>query len=170
MQPRKTDLARQVLSVRDGRLSLRERRALILCDGQRGMDELDALLGAETPALLRRLLDAGYLSVAVDAPTPPADRPPPDGPMRRRSLVAAKLYLLDMLELQRHPEAIRHRSRLQAAQGDEETLAQLLAALHCLRLTASPTLALRVRERLAEVLPEAHLPALRRTSRPTAAA
>lgn len=176
MQPRKTDLARQALSIRDGSLSMRERRVLILCDGQRGIEELTSMLGPETPSHIRRLRDAGYLVAVVEAPPPQAPLPasaPASEPVavstRRRSLVAAKLYLLGMLELQRHPDAIRHRERLQAAQSDEDTLAQLFAALHCLRLAASPTLAQRVRERLTEVLPEPYLPALQQAD-PTPAA
>ena len=163
MQPRKTDQARQALSIRDGSLTLRERRVLILCDGQRSVEELTSMLGPETPSHIRRLRDAGYLVAVVEAPPPQSPAPAAEtvaASARRRSLVAAKLYLLGMLELQRHPDAAWHRDRLQAAQGDEDTLAQLLAALHCLRQAASPTLAQRVRERLTEVLPEPYLPAL----------
>lgn len=173
MQPRKTDLARQALSIRDGSLSMRERRVLILCDGQRGVEELTSMLGPETPSHIRRLRDAGYLVAVVEAPPPRAPVPaiePVAASVRRRSLVAAKLYLLGMLELQRNPDAARHRDRLQAAQNDEDTLAQLFAALHCLRQAASPTLAQRVRERLAEVLPEPYLPALQQADPAPAAA
>lgn len=163
MQPRKTDLARQALSIRDGSLSMRERRVLILCDGQRGIEELTSMLGPETPSHIRRLRDAGYLVAVVETPSPQPSAPaiePVATSARRRSLVAAKLYLLGMLELQRDPDVARQRARLQAAQSDEDTLAQLFAALHCLRQAASPTLAQRVRERLTEVLPEPYLPAL----------
>ncbi len=173
MQPRKTDLARQALSIRDGSLSMRERRVLILCDGQRGVEELTSMLGPETPSHIRRLRDAGYLVAVVEAPPPRAPVPaiePVAASVRRRSLIAAKLYLLGMLELQRNPDAARHRDRLQAAQNDEDTLAQLFAALHCLRQAASPTLAQRVRERLAEVLPEPYLPALQQADPAPAAA
>lgn len=173
MQPRKTDLARQALSIRDGSLSMRERRVLILCDGQRGVEELTSMLGPETPSHIRRLRDAGYLVAVVEAPPPRSPVPaiePVAASVRRRSLVAAKLYLLGMLELQRNPDAARHRDRLQAAQNDEDTLAQLFAALHCLRQAASPTLAQRVRERLAEVLPEPYLPALQQADPAPAAA
>ena len=180
MQPRKTDLARQALSIRDGSLSMRERRVLILCDGQRGVEELTSMLGPETPSHVRRLRDAGYLVAIVEAPPPQAPLPAPalvpapasepgTASTRRRSLVAAKLYLLGMLELQRHPDVARQRERLQAAHSDEDTLAQLFTALHCLRQAASPTLAQRVRERLTEVLPEPYLPALQQAD-PTPAA
>lgn len=150
---------------------MRERRVLILCDGQRGVEELTAMLGPETPSHIRRLRDAGYLVAVVEAPPPQAPAPEPvAASTRRRSLVAAKLYLLGMLELQRHPDAVRHLDRLRAAQNDEDTLAQLLAALHCLRQAASPTLAQRVRERLTEVLPEPYLPALQQADLTSAAA
>ena len=59
---------------------------------------------------------------------------------------------------------------MQTAQSDEDTLAQLFAALHCLRQAASPSLAQRVRERLTEVLPEPYLPALQQADPSSAAA
>ena len=160
MQPRKTDQARQALSIRDGSLSMRERRVLILCDGQRSVEELASMLGPETPSHVQRLRDAGYLAALLEAPASTPAPAPTATSSRRRSLVAARMYLLDMLELQRNPDAARHRTSLQATQGEADTLVQLLTALDCLRRAASPTLARRVRERLAEVLPESCLPAL----------
>ncbi|MEO8367114.1 MAG: hypothetical protein ABI538_13000 [Pseudoxanthomonas sp.] len=117
MQPNKTDQARMALQSHAGPLSMRERRALILCDGQRDLKELTALLGVDAPALVMHLYETGYLNNAVveqaarvpsplaarvpaaaripiAAPAPvPAQIPVPqtqaNGP--RRSLVAAKL-------------------------------------------------------------------------------
>lgn len=168
MLPRKTDLARTALQSHAGPLSMRERRALILCDGQRDLASLANLLGQDAPAPIRKLCDTGYLvdaaaaSVAVApaalaaAPT----QPPPRTSGSRRSMVAAKLYMLDMLALQRHDAAIRHKADLQACHEPDETFAQLIASLRCLQDTSAASLARRVRERLAEVLPEDCLPAL----------
>lgn len=167
MLPRKTDLARTALQSHAGPLSMRERRALILCDGQRDLASLADLLGEDAPVLIRKLCDSGYLtdaSSALPAALPDLDAAaaPPllraSGP--RRSMVAAKLYMLDMLALQRHDAAIRHKADLQACHEPEDTLAQLLASLRCLQDTSAASLARRVRERLAEVLPEDCLPAL----------
>jgi hypothetical protein len=162
MLPRKTDLARTALQSHAGPLSMRERRALILCDGQRDLASLANLLGQDAAALIRKLCDTGYL---IDAASALASVTAPAQPVvrtsnGRRSMVAAKLYMLDMLALQRHDAAIRHKADLQACHEPDETLAQLLASLRCLQDTSAASLARRVRERLAEVLPEDCLPAL----------
>jgi hypothetical protein len=167
MLPRKTDLARTALQSHAGPLSMRERRALILCDGQRDLASLTDLLGQDAPALIRKLCDTGYLADAALRPSAVAPaaklesaQPSPRTSGTRRSMVAAKLYMLDMLALQRHDAAVRHKADLQACHEPEETFAQLLAALRCLQDTSAASLARRVRERLAEVLPEDCLPAL----------
>jgi hypothetical protein len=188
MRPNKTDQALLALHSHAGPLSMRERRALILCDGQRDLRELTALLGADAPALVMHLYEAGYLGNTVvepvaKVPTPLPARAPAAAPIpvaapapvptlapapqtqaigTRRSLVAAKLYLIGMLELQRDESAIAQRKQLQACQDPDAIVAHLLAGVHCLQRIASTSLAQRVRERLAEVLPESYLPALER--------
>jgi hypothetical protein len=186
MQPNKTDQARQALQSHAGPLSMRERRALILCDGRRDLKELTALLGADAPALVMHLYEAGYLDntvvepvakapasltartsaaapIPVDAPAPtPAPATQTQATGTRRSLVAAKLYLIGMLELQRDESAVTQRKQLQACQDPDAIVAHLLAGVHCLQRIASSSLAQRVRERLSEVLPESYLPALER--------
>ncbi len=190
MQPNKTDQARLALQSHAGPLSMRERRALILCDGRRDLKELTALLGMDAPALVMNLYEAGYLRntvveparkipaplaarapvptptpVAVAAPAPvlaPVPTPQTQATGTRRSLVAAKLYLIGMLELQRDESAVAQRKQLQACQDPDAIVAHLLAGVHCLQRIASTSLAQRVRERLAEVLPESYLPALER--------
>ena len=178
MQPTKTDQARLALQSHAGPLSMRERRALILCDGQRNLKELSALLGADALSLVMNLYEAGYLANTVVEPMakvsvpPPARAPAPipaDAPApqtqatgTRRSLVAAKLYLIGMLELQRDESAVAQRKQLQTCQDPDAIMAHLLAGVHCLQRIASDSLVQRVRERLAEVLPESCLPALAR--------
>ena len=155
---------------------MRERQALILCDGHRGLAELGALLGPDTKSQIERLCAAGYLTMTgtpiasanaqpVEAarPAPQITAPiPPPAPATspRRSIVAAKLYMVGMLELQRHESAASHRTRLQACQDPDATAAHILAAVHCLQRTTSSSFTKRVRERLAEVMPEPYLPAL----------
>jgi hypothetical protein len=189
MYPRKTDLARQALQSHAAPLAMRERQALILCDGRRSLAELGAMLGTGAAAQIERLCAAGYLIMtatpatsAAPAPEPaPAPMPEPIRPAAspapvasvvpvavspapaassRRSIVAAKLYVIGMLELQRHESAVSHRMRLQTSQDPDATVAHILAAVHCLQVTTSASFTQRVRERLAEVLPEPYLPAL----------
>lgn len=162
MRPTKTDLARQTLQAHTGALGMRERRALILCDGQRDLAELVRLLGQDAPLLVQRLVSTGYL--AIFSTQQPLQPPPPSGAMpvtastgTRRSLVAAKLYLSGMLELQRDPEAARHRDRLQTRLDDERLLDALADAYRFLEGHVAPTLAGRIRDRLFEALPHAPL-------------
>lgn len=184
MLPLKTEQARLALQSHAGPLSMRERRALILCDGRRNLEELTALLGADAPALIGRLHETGYLAtdasvkktLATPAPAPspgPAAAPAPSplpaaqretATAARRSLVGAKFYMLGMLELQRHESAAAHHAQLRASQDPDATVAHLLASLHCLQRTTNASMVQRVRERLAEVLPEDYLPALEKLS------
>lgn len=72
--------------------------------------------------------------------------------------------MLGMLELQRHESAAAHHAQLRASQDPDATVAHLLASLHCLQRTTNASMVQRVRERLAEVLPEDYLPALEKLS------
>jgi hypothetical protein len=160
MRPSKTDLARQTLQAHTGVLGMRERRTLILCDGQRDLAELVRLLGQDAPILVQGLVKAGYLTSdsarppAVPPRTPaPAPAPAPASTGPRRSLVAAKVYLSGMLELQRDEGARRHRERLQARQDDDALLESTADALRFLESRMATTLAARIRERVLEVLP-----------------
>ena len=167
MQPQKTDLARTALQAHRAPLDMRQRRLLILCDGQRDLAQLGQLVGPETPAMVIQLIQSGYLvssadaAAAVVAPAAPAPAVTPTAvpvPMteRRRSLVAARIYLLDILELQRHPQAAALFHTLQQSRSDETVMAALQAALDALPGLTSTGYAARVRQRLLEVLPKEH--------------
>lgn len=166
MQPRKTDLAHAALQAHRAPLDLRQRRALILCDGKRGLGELRALLGEDAPALVAQLQRDGYLHVETPAPPPAPTEVAPAATARRRSLVAARLYLLDMLALQRHPAAARLHQLLQATREEADTLHALRLALAQLPAMTSDGYVQRVRDRLREVLPEPHLAAVLETPLP----
>lgn len=164
MHPRKTDLARRALDSHRTALDLRQRRTLILCDGQRSLAELTGLLGPDTPALVRQLREQGYLEGdAAAAVVPPVAAAVPAAPApatRRRSLSAARIYVQDMLELQRNEVAQSLRRRLLMAHDEDAIVAAMLEALAELPRMTAAGYARRVRERVAEVLPEPHLPAL----------
>jgi len=158
MQPRKTDLAHAALQAHRAPLDLRQRRTLILCDGRRDVAELTTLLGGDTPALIAQLQRDGYLQAEPARPVAAAS--PAPAPARRRSLVAARIYLLDMLALQRNPDAQRLHQLLQATREDADTLHALRLALAQLPAMTSEGYVQRIRERLREVLPEPHLAVL----------
>ena len=172
MQPCKTDLARDALQAHRAPLDMRQRRLLILCDGQRDLTQLTAMIGPEAPAMVIQLIQAGYLvSVAPAAPAPapaaPVPTPAPSSPPasaapapateRRRSMVAARIYLVGILELQRHPQAAALLRTLQQARSDEQVVAALHTALDALPGLTSAGYCERVRQRLFEVLPESYL-------------
>lgn len=163
MQPRKTDLARTALQAHRAPLDMRQRRLLILCDGQRDLAQLTGMIGPEASAMVIQLIQAGYLvsSAALETATLPA--PPGAAPVaapapaeRRRSLVAARIYLLGILELQRHPQAAALFHALQRARSDEDVIASLHTALRALPGLTSPGYAERVRQRVVEAMPDAH--------------
>ncbi len=161
------DLARTALQAHRAPLDMRQRRLLILCDGQRDLVQLGQLVGPETPAMVIQLIQSGYLvssaaaEVTVAAPAAPAPSVMQTAALapvteRRRSLVAARIYLLDILELQRHPQAAALFHTLQQARSDDAVMAALRAALEALPGLTSTGYAERVRQRLLEVLPTAH--------------
>ncbi len=165
MQPQKTDLARTALQAHRAPLDMRQRRLLILCDGQRDLVQLGQLVGPETPAMVIQLIQSGYLVssavaeaaiVAPAAPAPGVMQTAAPVTERRRSLVAARIYLLDILELQRHPQAAALFHTLQQSRSDETVMAALQAALDALPGLTSIGYAERVRQRLLEVLPKEH--------------
>ncbi len=172
MQPRKTDLARDALQAHRAPLDMRQRRLLILCDGQRDLAQLSAMIGPEASAMVIQLIQAGYLvstapaepapaAVPVASPTLAAPAPAASAAApvteRRRSMVAARIYLLGILELQRHPQAAALLHALQQSRSDDQVIAALHNALDALPGLTSPGYCERVRQRLFEVLPESHL-------------
>ncbi|MEG2804069.1 hypothetical protein [Stenotrophomonas sp.] len=170
MQPRKTDLARNALQAHRAPLDMRQRRLLILCDGQRDLAQLTGMIGPEASAMVIQLIQAGYLvstAPVEPAPTPAVAAAPTAAPSapaeRRRSLVAARIYLLGILEMQRHPQAAALFHDLQRARSDEDVIAALHTSLAALPTLTSPGYAERVRQRLLEVLPEAHAAQLERS-------
>ncbi|WP_312320484.1 hypothetical protein [Stenotrophomonas sp.] len=168
MQPRKTDLARDALQAHRAPLDMRQRRLLIMCDGERDIAQLTALIGPEAPAMVIQLIQAGYLvsapepAVAVapaeTSATAPATSEP--APERRRSLVAARIYLLGILELQRNPQAAALYRDLQMARAEGDVVATLRTALDALPGMTSEGYSQRVRLRVLEALPLEHCEAM----------
>lgn len=179
-----------LLDQRSAGLSLLERRALILSDGKRSRNDLIGLLGPDILAALDRLVRDGYLgeqhattnvlaaaanvfrSTPATTPTPlravpAAHEPPPTvaAPARpalasRRSLAATKMYLLDMLQLQRDPESMALKAEIQTSPSEDELVYRLMKAIRHIQSIANASYAQRVTERTAEIIPEVHLPKL----------
>jgi len=190
----KTVKARDALAVgKAGALDLRDRRILILADGQRTREEVTAMLGADSAHAIDRLLREGYLGVpegaasiaaavpfAPSAPfvatapapaaAPAAPRADPAPVRARRSLAAAKMYLLDMLQLQRNGEAAALRLAIQTTSDQEVLVDRLLEAMRHLLATSTASYGERVLQRFSEVLPEENLARLASLKDPILAA
>jgi len=172
MLPLKTEHARTVLQGHRTALDMRQRRLLILCDGQRDVTALTALLGPDTPARVAALIEAGYLQAGGSAVVVADSRRATAAPAalhesaRRRSLVAARIYLVGILELQRHPEAARLLHALQQARPDDDIVPAMQEAITALPALTSAGYAARVRERLLEVMPTAYAAAFEAAADP----
>jgi len=155
MHPRKTALALAALKSHAAPLDMRQRRVLILADGQRSVDELAALGGSNAAAIVQVLLQQGYLddgrasTAAPAAQTLPAVAPADP----RRALLNARMYLLDLLQLQRHPASRTLQQLLRDAREDADTLQAIAHALRAMPEMTSERYAKRIRERVLEVLP-----------------
>lgn len=202
----KTELARATLARTGTELGRRERQVLILCDGQRNLNDIVSMLGVDSLGMIQSLIASGYLAqgaAAAPSPTPsagkglfgrlaggprqattpapetpaapaaPAPVPvpapavtaaatpiastPPRATQSRRSMAACKMYMIDMLQLQRTPEAASLAVALQTAQDDDERALALVDALTWLRTATKASVCERVAERLKEIVPEAYL-------------
>ena len=159
----KTERARAALeNAKAAGLDLRDRRILILADGKRTRGDLLALLGADCGTALDRLVREGYLADPDASAAPPAPPLAPPSPLKptsaRRSLVAAKMYLIDMLQLQRTPVAAELRLALQRTSDPDRLVDCMVDALTHLLTVTPPSYGERVRTRVAEAVPEDALP------------
>lgn len=153
MHPRKTALALAALQSHDAPLDMRQRRVLILADGQRSVEELTTLGGRGAEAIVQGLLQQGYLDDGrtSTAAATVAAAPAPADP--RRALLNARMYLLDLLQLQRHPASPALQQQLRAAREEQDTLRAIALALRAMPEMTSERYAQRIRERVLEVLP-----------------
>jgi hypothetical protein len=170
----KTEHGRNALKVQTAAgLSLPERRVLILCDGRRNRKDIVALLGADALPMIERLLHAGYLSNHGETPRLSGSRSRtvksqaqaaiaemPKAPASRRSLSVSKIYLTDMMQVQRDPLSLSLRAQIQNSIGEDELVYHMMNGLRHLQEVATASYARRVGDRLAEILPEQYLPRL----------
>lgn len=96
-------------------------------------------------------------SATSAAALPATTQPPASAPGSRRSMSAAKMYMLDMLQLQRSVESASIAVVIQTSRDEHELADAFLEALACLHANAKSSVSARVAQRLLEVLPEAQL-------------
>jgi hypothetical protein len=146
------------LQARSGELGLRDRHVLILADGKRAAREIGDALGGDATTRIERLLASGHLAVVGASPTLPAPTPATPavapGVAPKRSLAAARLYLLDMLRLQRGRDAEELARAIQrTAQPTYQVPAMLDALRHLLAVT-KPSFGQRVGSQVLALMPE----------------
>ena len=186
----KTEKARTALQSRSPALNAMDRRVLIVSDGERSREALLAMFGNDAAANIERLLREGYLEAvqrpgvfaqaagglasmlrserpvraSADAAVATAARvsatPATKPAATRRSMAAAKMYLVDMLQLQRNEESASLRAAIHTAPSEDELAWQLCKSLRHLRATSAASYGERVTARFVEILPEPWLPRL----------
>lgn len=114
------------------------------------------------PPVLSRLV-RGHRPTDPPSPTPTPS--PPVEPAKaeatpsrgRRSLAATKLYMVDMLQLMRHPDASARAVDLHTSREEHEVVDAIIAALNCVEGLAGREYVARMRRQLLATIPEAHL-------------
>lgn len=96
-------------------------------------------------------------AVAPVPPTAPQALAQPNASRSRRSMSAARMYMLDMLRLQRSLDAASIAVAIQTSSGERELADAFIEALACVRATTKDSVAGRIAERLFEVLPESQV-------------
>jgi hypothetical protein len=117
---------------------------------------------APEPAAITVAPASAQIATAAAAPRPSSGT--------RRSLAASKMYLLDMLQLQRSAEAAELRAAIQCSEP-AHLVDTLFQALRVLVGTSTQSYGERIVNRLAEILPEETRPRLEalRSERPAVA-
>lgn len=102
-------------------------------------------------------------AASMHAPsTPAAPTAPTAAPTgSRRSLAASKMYVMDLLQMQRDLGIAECRTEIQCAQDETAVVVALLDGVRHLIPLVSAGMAGRILARLDDVLPEPYLPALR---------
>ena len=159
----KTDKGRSELLPGHRSLGQRERAILLVTDGRQSIEKLGALFHGEGHAMVRSLIEQGYLVEAAPQAPP---RPPPPEPDRGsvdtfsgpRSLASARMFLFDLSERMFAPRdralAERSRQALREARDAASMIAVGEEMLAEIQRSAGAERASAIRQRLEKVLPE----------------
>jgi hypothetical protein len=163
MMMHRTDLAAQALHIRCKTLSAMDRQILILANGRHSQADLLRMMGAGAQAQqrLQLLAQRGFLRVgalAVKAPSPvPVAEPPkpikPPATQGKRSLAAAKMYMLDMVQRSRNASSQPVQEAIKTAGDAQQMRAAFDAALAYLQQQGGAGYAEKIAAQLAALLP-----------------
>ncbi|MCV2419609.1 hypothetical protein [Paucibacter sp. DJ2R-2] len=172
--PAKTEAGREALRLRDPALNARDRQILVLANGERALQELAGMVGVGGAAAMERLAGLGFLTLtrpaapALSPPPRPSPNPTPptaaavapaqvSAQAERRSSAAAKMYIVDVLQMIRGPEAQALAALVHTSGTEEELMEALDQVLERLAVLTRPRYALRVCQHLQTVLPHSAL-------------
>lgn len=159
----KTETGRQELTGRNGALDRRSRALLIMVDGQTDSGDLRARgeqLGLD-PDTLRQLLQGGFIRLVAENVHETATRQleeqpsaiPPKLPGQRRSLAAARMYLMDVAERTLGRTGHPIKTRLIEAMDLAAIEQAFQEFLDIMRGRATPAIVAHIEERFRNVLP-----------------
>ena len=163
MIPSKTEKAEIALQTRDPSLSTVQRHILIVCNGERSVQDIAELIGPQVHNLINDLFGRGFVSdkrafalsknpaTSAAASAQGANAP---APRKRRSLVMARMYLFDMMErvLGQQSDVVRQHLRL--ADTPERIGEAMCTCIELLIELAEPGITMRVAEQVADMLPD----------------
>lgn len=166
----KTDAGKEALRLRDPGLSPRERQIIILANGTLSRATMGLLMEQDIRAEVERLIQCGYLaegSTILPAAVPTqklgaAMNVPRQQqlPVSRRSLAGTKMYVMDMLQLLRDMDASAMAVSIHTSEGEMEFIYNVIVAARLIAQKRGPSYGMRVVDKLREIMPETHLPAL----------
>ncbi len=146
-------------------LSTVQRHILIVCNGERSVQDIADLIGPQVHNLVKDLFGRGFVrdkrasapsknSAPAAAASSHAANPAP--PLKRRSLVMARMYLFDMMErvLGRQSDVVRQ--HLRVADTPARIGEAMCACIELLVELAEPGITMRVAEQVAGMLPDEH--------------
>ncbi len=155
----KTEAGRQEITGRNGTLDRRSRALLIMVDGQTDSGDLLALverLGLDADTL-RQLLQGGFIRlVAEPSDATAAQSSLGEGPkvaVQKRSLAAARMYLMDITERTLGTAGYPIKTRLPEATDLASIKQAFEEFLEVLREKATPSMVAHIEERFLDLLP-----------------
>jgi len=166
----KTEIGKLALQNRDPTLSPKDRQLLILCNGSRSASSLCSLMGNDTVEALHRLMEAGFVkavgstSHVAAVVAKPERKPDPSKSGPRRSLAGTKMYIMDMLQLMRDMDASALSVSLHTSANEAEFIEHVIAGARLIYQRRGISYGNRVLEKLLEIAPHAHVPALQALS------
>jgi hypothetical protein len=163
----KTSVGRREQQQRSHALGAKQRHVLILCDGQRALGELCALMGDSVLPLAQQLLASGHVEKIRTADAPAKNAPASSAsvmpatqlmqaaaPPTKRSIALSRMYMFDMVERLLGHQSGPARAHLRAADQPGALLSALQECLLLIAEIAGSTQADKVNAQLCTMVPQ----------------